>query len=277
MARCHFSKLVLTALLMAAPLSVCAGDNVGTLPPAGQKLQAVSFGAAGQGVLDDYLSSNVFSGPALAFSLESVRKREGSENLYRSRFSMFNVGWLKNASQRGRDLTLWVNIHDAWLFRFFENSSFTVLAGPEWNTGIGAVYTMRSTNNPAQLKLNTAAGIGAQGTWRFQYWKLPKMALRLNLDMPLLGVNFSPEYGQQYYEIWQYGQLGPSLHLSWPGNLQAMSHRLSLDIPVRKTQLRIGYDGDFFRYNMDGLKTRIYTHSVTIGVVRRIEFKYNGK
>lgn len=275
MARCRFSNIgaVLCGFLMVCPALLA--QNVGGLPKGNEIISVFDIGSARQNVLDEYLSPNVFRGPALYLGNQKLQAME-TDAWYTSTLNKFQFGYLKNKSERGRDITLAYSGHSSWYRLFYENSRFTVLAGPGLVDYFGAVYTMRSTNNPGQVKAYIGASASAMGVWRFELLGLP-MALNLSVDFPLVGLNFAPEYGQQYYEIYEYGQLKNTIHFAWPGNLNYINSRLALDIPVGATQLRIGFDGDWFGYNMEGLRCKMYSNTPGIGVVRKLEYKYNGR
>ena len=72
------------------------------------------------------------------------------------------------------------------------------------------VYSTRNGNNPAQAHLALAGAASfvadyalprVEGRWR---WIVPG-SVRYELQVPLVGLQFSPRFGQSYYEIFTRG------------------------------------------------------------------------
>lgn len=83
--------------------------------------------------------------------------------------------------------------------------------------------------------------------------------------MPLLGVAFSPNYGQSYYEAFSLGNYDHNVVFAYIGNMPSMRHRLTLDIPVRRYTLRVGYAAQFNQSTFNHLKYHNYSHDFMIG------------
>ena len=59
---------------------------------------------------------------------------------------------------------------------------------------------------------------------------------RFQVDMALLGMAFSPEYGESYYEIFGLGNYDNIVHFTHPGNVLALRLTTAIDIPLGKKQ-----------------------------------------
>ena len=166
------------------------------------------------------------------------------------------------------------------------SEKFHVQGGGLVNAGFGFLYNTRNGNNPVQARIGLQLMPSAVGTWCFRLFRgkslggcslsrtrifsdTGKASLRYELDVPLVGLAFSPNYGQSYYEIFAKDNYDhnvvPTTFVSAPTFRQQLtlscrfSHRLIL---------QLGYLGDYQQLQVNNLKQHVYAHRVMIGVAK---------
>lgn len=264
-----FALLLLSAFTITAKAQLVVTD---TILPERIVVKCSQLGVATLNNLDTYLSGYEFHGTALHYSHENFRDaRTGS---YRWKYQTVMTGTLGYATQ-GNNLQLtglagynWGGYHP-----FTAGNRLKLLAGAQIQLEGGTLYIPSNGNNPVQVKMRTAIAASGMAIYRFPV-KGKEWVARYQLDIPLVGVMFAPEYGQSYYEIFGLGHTGGVVAFTHPFNNPSWRHTLSLDIPLRyrshSTTLRLGYCADMFQSDINDIRCHIYRHSFTLGFVKTI-------
>lgn len=278
--RCLFSELRTLLTLLVSLVSVtpafARGCMVGELPAAQEKLSFNSVGAGQFSLLDGYMSPNVYSGPVVDVAFRTQKPLHANGKWYTSSFFKAGLSQMSDRSGYGSMSSLMTDWHFSWARLWVAAPHFRLFAGPELYLKAGGLYNGRNSNNPAHLKLFLTSGLYAESVFNFRIGSFP-LSLDWNVSVPLAGYNFAPVYGLQYYEIGYMGRFGEASHFAWPLNVHDIAQCISLDIPAGKRQIRLSYSGDYYACGIGGIRCRMYESSFLIGLVRRIEFKYNGR
>lgn len=218
--------------------------------------------------LDTYLSGYDHKGAGYHIQHETLRRAHtGSYNwIFRTRTDATlgiatqhsNSQLLLMASRR------WSGYHP-----FTIGNNLKILAGAQIRAEGGALYTPAYSNNPVSAKAGVTMDASAMAVYTFLIGEKEYRA-RYTMDIPLIGAMFAPEYGQSYYEIFGLGHTRGIIHISSPFNAPSMTHSFAIDIPTRKSTLRIAYIADIYQSDINSLRTHIYTHSFLVGYSRTI-------
>jgi hypothetical protein len=224
-------------------------------------------GVGASQTLDTYLSPEKYSGTEIRV-LSQTHRQWRKHSQWSSQSSLMGAFLYaeqraENSNEMGGMLTYDYAILHAWQLR----ENWRIEAGGQAETAVGFLYNTRNTNNPAQARAYLHIAPDVATTWHFPVFR-KQCALRYEITIPLLGVLFSPNYGQSYYEIFTRGNYDHNAVFTTPFNAPTLRHQLTVDIPIKKMALRIGYLGDYQQAEVNNLKYHTYSHLLLIGLVR---------
>ena len=267
-------RFVIAALaLLATPLASRAQYIItDSIIPERIVVKSTLLGAGSINNLDTYLSGYEYTGMGLYMQHENFRDaRTGS---YRWKFqTMFNgtLGYTtlgNNGQITAMAAYSWGGYHP-----FKVSNRLKLLAGAQIQLEGGALYVPSNGNNPVAAKLRTAVAASGMAIYSFPVMKNDWTA-RLQLDIPLAGVMFAPEFGQSYYEIFGLGHTDGIVAFTHPFNCPSWRQMLTLDIPLwwrhHSSTIRIAYTGDIYQSDINGIRCHIYRHAFSIGFVKTI-------
>ncbi len=280
MTTAHLHRL-LTCLLLALGTTCLTAT-------AQQRHHSVMVGGGLADVLDTYLSPYSYKGGGVQLMRETQRpvtSRLWRDDSVRTTFQTLldlNAAWTENPAGNVNELAGGLRYAMGWLYALpalqpslrHPQQSLQLAFGPMLSTYLGGVYNDRNGNNPAQGKADLMLDLTVQATYRFPLLHR-YCQLRYQAVVPFVGVAFSPNYGQSYYEMFTLGQTDHNVVLANVGNMPSMRHLLTLDFPLRRTgtatMLRLGYAGEFMQSTFNKLDYHSYTHSFMIGFTKTFQ------
>lgn len=167
----------------------------------------------------------------------------------------------RNATMYSLDFEAWWSMER----RFMLAPRLAVGIGGATSLTGGVLYVARNSNNPAAAKGAWTVDLTAYASYRVNLGRLP-VTFGVSARVPALGVFFSPNYGELYYEIYLGNREG-LVQCAWPGNYRRADLRLWADLHFGGTSLRLGYHGDLLSTKAHDIVSRHITHAVTIGIV----------
>jgi len=266
--RRRLSATVVAALLaLAMPIRAAAQDSLARGKEVANA-QMVAIGAAN--MLDTYLSPEKYKGLELRYLSHTIRTWPGRRWAHR----IVHQGSIASAHDRNEKGNLLGGLYTldlAWMRQYYLLDGHLLLrVGGMFDFNIGALYNSRNQNNPAQMRLAMQVGPTASAECPFRLWGIG-MRAAYELSVPLLGLMFSPNYGQSYYEIFSLGNYDHNAVPTTPISAPSLRQMLTLDARFKGTTVRIGYLCDIQQAKVNNLKQHHYTHALLIGLVKHVK------
>ena len=267
-----YKMIAVLALLTLPAMSRAQFVVTDTIRPGRIEVRSPQYGIALLNTLDTYLGGQSHTGLALHFSNEKFRDaRTGSYRWKYQRILNTSLGYATQES----DLQLTGLIGYSWggYHPFKVAKGLSLLAGVQLQVEGGAIYNPSGGNNPASAKLRTALAVSGMAIYRFPV-RGKNWIARYQLDFPLIGAMFAPQFGQSYYEIFGLGHAKGVVAFTHPGNAPSSRHILTMDIPLKagrhSTTLRLSYTADINQSNINETRCHIYRNAFTLGFTRTI-------
>ena len=256
--------------LLQAPLS-CIG-NISPGFKATERRNMLIAGTANS--LDTYLSPLTYRGTELRFTSQTVHNRPGRNWTH----TLTHGLRLARETMRTNDGVRLEGGYDfsySWQRKIVNRTvgywgRLMVTAGAGVDATVGFRYNAQNSNNPAQAEAAVCFTPAMAADWRF-FLVSPKsgrrhtLGLRYEAAVPLVGMMFSPAFGQSYYEIFSRGNYDHNLCTIWVGNAPSLRQRLLFNFKLLKRHFFIGYEGDYRQAKVNDIKYHRYTNAAVLG------------
>ena len=266
------SRVILfcTTLLLHALLSfrAVAGERdsvtVGVERPVNS---AFTFDLGSASILDTYLTPIKYTGLNVRAGYERMQAMKFSPERWVSQMDMgMEYQNVKNIPRNHVMHSLMAEYQWGMMHRWHIGcvQGLQLMAGGGARFRGGVIYNSGNSNNPVSAKIHLSANVQGMAVYNMRVGRLP-VTFRYEATLPVIGVFFSPEYGQSFYEIYL-GDRSGIVHCGWWGNRFDMRNLLTVDLHFGRTSLRLGYRGQIETSFVNNLNYRFFTHSAVVGI-----------
>lgn len=230
--------------------------------------RATMYGVGVTNVFDTYLSPQEYKGIDFRISHESIRMTKLFDgNVSAQNFFQADIGYSHNRADNNNTFSGLVNWTYGLHYQFRLTDNFKLLAGGLFDVNGGFVYNLRNTNNPASARAYVNFDASGMAIWHVKIKRYP-MVLRYQANLPVLGLMFSPHYGQSYYEIFSLGNSSGVVQFTSLHNQPSLRQMFSIDFPMGYAKMRVSYVADLQQSNVNNIKAHTYSHVFMVGFVR---------
>jgi hypothetical protein len=252
-------KFLLSFVLSAALWNIAAQEK-----PLPVTYQSEMLGLGTASLYDTYLSPLPYSGLNISLLTEQIKMTKWENGRIALQHLLSIDGSLTlNPSGTAAMYSGLLNYDFGAFYRFRPAPHFQIFAGAQLDVLGGALYNTRNGNNPINLKLHFNLNASAIAAYRFRIWKQP-IQLRYQVNLPVAGLFFSPEYGQSYYEIGM-GSSPAYLYYGTWANQFIIKNLFSVEAPINNFSLRLSYVNCYQETRINQLETRLVSNTFYLG------------
>ena len=265
------ASLMILSFCLVFPLAAQTDKNVEDEIPRSVN-EATMIGIGGYNVMDTYLTPGIetkYTGWGVRIQNERMKiVRLADYKVSRQQFLNVEFASTRNAADVATDYVGFVDYSLGYHYRFTNLlPNLKVLTGLSGRLSGGFIYNTRNTNNPASARAYVNLDASGMAIWHLKIKRYP-MVLRYQVNLPVMGVLFSPHYGQSYYEIFSLGNAGGVIKFTSLHNQPSLRQMLSIDLPIGYTKMRFSYLADLQQYKVNNIKTHTYSHVFMVGFVK---------
>lgn len=225
----------------------------------------------GQGsLLDSYLSPLTYSGTDFSLLYRTERPAHwGKEKVSVKSHYNIHTCYAKSPTDDGKAFDMELSALGGWHYNWLFAAWRIALGGLFEGSG-GFTYNTRNGNNPVQARLGASFLASTIVSYQFNFFKR-KATASLEMNAQIMGVQFSPTYGQSYYEIFSLGHTNGIIHFTHPANCPTEQLLATLTLPIKHANITMGYMADIRQSKLGGLKRHAWRNSFMIGYTRQFK------
>ena len=246
---------------------LCVVNGVSANEPLRPVLSAYMVDYGGASVLDTYLSPIKYKGKNVRVGYERMRAMKFNPERWVIQYEAgLDYAPEKNPAENHTIHTLMADLKWGMMHRwnFYPVEGLQLYGGGSTQLRGGALYAPANSNNVVSVKATWSLDLMGMAVYNCKIGKIP-VTFRYQATLPMIGIFYSPEYGESYYEIYV-GNHSGLVHFGWVGNHFSMNNLVTADLHIGKTTLRIGYRNVMETSWINNLNTRIFRDSIVLGV-----------
>ncbi|GHT76790.1 hypothetical protein AGMMS50262_16000 [Bacteroidia bacterium] len=225
-------------------------------------------GIGSSSVYDSYLSPLEYKGYNFGLIYEEMSQTKILKgNVFAQHLFQLEVSDTRNPAETAENYTGWLNYDYGLFYRFKPVQKFQFFAGVQAGGLLGFVYSLRNVNNPVSVKAYINLNVSGMAVYSFQIKKQP-VRLRYQVNVPAMGVLFSPHFGQSYYEI-GLGDNADLVYFASFHNQWTVRNLLSVELPFKTFTLRLAYLNNLYETRQNQLQTHLSSSSFYIGLSKQ--------
>ena len=240
-------------------------------------MHSLMVGAGWSNVLDSYLSPYSYKGTNFTAMRETMRPTKLMEGkVYVQTLFQLDGSILDNRAKTAKEYAGGIRYGVNWQYNMKLAEGLQVMAGTGACGYLGGVYNDRNGNNPGQAKVDLMIDLTAQALYQFRLLHR-QWLLRYQVTAPFIGVAYSPNYGQSYYETFLLENYDRNVQFANFVNSPSMRHLLTLSVPTKNAVLRIGVSANYQQAKLNGLKYHSYNTDFILGFAKYFYRKTTNK
>ena len=284
----NLTLFIFSAVLLLATSSVKAGVKAigddtapeSSAPRYNYSLtnRAVTLSMGSWRAYDSYLSPLLYKGSGLKLMDERLKMMTKNYDKL-SRYSETNLSFssLWNPAETASMMYFTVEGVTGAHYHLRPAKNFNVLVGSLINLELGARYNSVNQNNPISMVFDANMWASAMCYYHI-HLKNRTLTFRDHFSLPFVGVMFSPNYKQTYYEIFSLGNYDGVFPVTSFGTRWQWRNKFSFDLPANFCTFRFGVLAERAVTEVNNLETRTMNVSAMLGVVYNFNtFKGNQK
>lgn len=233
------------------------------------------YGIGHNHLFDSYLSPLNYKGTTLVYTHQRENNAAwAGRKMTAMAVLATNVTLAKNPAGNGdfwdADLQYAYGLHRNWFLGQREQTRWRLALGALWGLHFGGTYSTRNGNNPVQARLGTDLAVSGLAEYGFPLWG-KRWLWRSQLDVPLMGLMFTPRFGQSYYEIFSV-EKKPRFVATYPGNAPSLRLLSTLTLPLRHQRLSVGCQVNIRQSHVHDLKRHAWNVAFVVGYTRTLKF-----
>ncbi|MCM1079934.1 MAG: DUF3316 domain-containing protein [Bacteroidales bacterium] len=267
---------ILSIICFLLPLSLAAQEKLVTTT----KMIGIGYNS----VQDTYLSPEHYGGMELRYLSHTERERAGichdsipsqESTNGKSRWTrlVINEGYFSYGKSRSKN---GATLSGAYHFQYGVLRKWQLLAdrltlkgGVQAEFLGGFIYNTRNGNNPAQARALLDIGPVVSAKYALRNGNAGgkgRIIMAYEASCPLLGLTFSPNYGQSYYEIFNEGNYDRNIVPTTIVSMPSLRQQLTFTFCLSRMNLSVGYLGDYRQLQVNSLKQHVYSSMFMIGM-----------